>query len=134
MAYDDPVMPRIGEQERERATTALREHYVRGRLSLEELTDRIELALAARRDGDVRRALHDLPVLRPWPDLGGRAKRAATVAAVWLTWWVMSMVLFVGFVVSVAVSGLGWTNAILFPALWVGCTLLARRTVRRTRA
>ena len=126
-------MPRIGEQERERATTALREHYLRGRLSLEELTDRIEIALAARRDGDVRRALHDLPVLRPRPELVQRAKRAAVVAGVWLTWWVLSLVLFVGFVASVVVNGLGWTNAMLFPALWAGCTLLARRTARRAR-
>jgi|SRR5690242_19176042 hypothetical protein len=118
---------RVGDQERDRTATALKEHYVRGRLSVEELTDRLELALAARRDADVRRALDDLP--SPWrPEaVVRRAKRAAVVLAVWLLWCVVSLVLLVGFVVAVAVQGLTWTNALLFPALWLGCTLLARR-------
>jgi hypothetical protein len=123
-------MARIGDRERERAATALKEHFVRGRLSVEELTDRLELALAARRDKDVSRALDDLPVLWRPPEIARTAKRIAIVAAVWLVWWTASLVLLVGFIVSVALDGLTWTNAILFPALWLGCTLLARRKAR----
>lgn len=126
-------MARIGEQERERAATALKEHFLRGRLSVEELTERLEVALSARRDGDVRRALDDLPVLRRPSTLVHGVRRAAIVAGVWLTWWVLSVGLFFGFVASVVVGGLTWTNAILFPALWLGCTVLARRLARRVR-
>ena len=123
-------MALIGDRERERAATALKEHYLRGRLSVEELTDRLDVALAARRDADVRRALDDLPAAWRPPALARRAKRLAVVAAVWFLWWTASLVLLVGFVTSVALDGLGWTNGILFPALWLLATLLARRAAR----
>ena len=50
-------MALIGDRERESAVAQLHGHYLQGRLSLEELTDRLEVALGARRDGEVRRAL-----------------------------------------------------------------------------
>ena len=123
-------MALIGDRERERAASTLKEHYVRGRLSVEELTDRLEVAFAARRDTDVRRALDDLPATWRPPALARRAKRLAVIAAVWLVWWTASLILLVGFVTTVALDGLGWTNGILFPALWLLATLLARRAVR----
>jgi hypothetical protein len=123
-------MALIGDRERDRAASALKEHYLRGRLSVEELTDRLEVALAARREADVRRALDDLPAAWRPPALARRAKRVAVIAAVWLVWWTVSLILLVGFVTSVALDGLGWTNGILFPALWLLATLLARRAVR----
>ena len=126
-------MALIGDRERERAATALKEHYLRGRLSVEDLTDRLEVALAARRDADVRRALDDLPATWRPAALARRAKRLALLAAVWFLWWTASLVLLVGFVVAVALQGLTWTNALLFPALWLACTLLARRAARRAR-
>ena len=55
-----------GDSERERAAAALREHYVRGRLTLDELAGRTERVLAARSRADLRRALSGLPIL---PDL-----------------------------------------------------------------
>ncbi len=123
-------MALIGDRERERAATALKEHYLRGRISLEELGERLEVALAARRDVDVRRALDELPATWRAPRLARRAKRVAVVAAVWLLWWTASLVLLVGFVASVTLDGLSWTNGILFPALWLLATLLARRASR----
>ena len=126
-------MALIGDRERERAATTLKEHYLRGRLSVEELGDRLEVALAARYDGDVRRALHELPILWRPQAVVARARRAAVVAAVWLLWWTASLVLLTGFVIAVALRGLTWTNALLFPALWLGCTLFARRAARRAR-
>jgi uncharacterized membrane protein (DUF485 family) len=123
-------MALIGDRERERAALALREHYLRGRLSVEELTDRLEVALAARRDTDVRQALDDLPSTWRPPALARKAKRVAVIAAVWFLWWTVSLILLVGFVTSVALDGLDWTNGILFPALWLLATLLARRAAR----
>jgi len=65
--------------------------------------------------------------------MDGQPKRMAVIAAVWFLWWTASLVLLVGFVASVALDGLSWTNAILFPVLWLVCTLLARRAARRQR-
>jgi uncharacterized membrane protein (DUF485 family) len=123
-------MALIGDRERERAASALREHYLLGRLSVEELTDRLEVALAARRDTEVRLALNDLPATWRPPALARKAKRLAVIAAVCLLWWTASLILLVGFVTSVALDGLDWTNGILFPALWLLATLFARRAAR----
>ena len=53
---------RAGDLDRERATAALQEHYVGGRLTLEELSDRTGRVLAARSRAEIRRALSDLPL------------------------------------------------------------------------
>ena len=50
-----------GDSERERAAAALREAFVRGRLTLEELSSRMEVVLAARSQRELRAALAGLP-------------------------------------------------------------------------
>ena len=50
-----------GDLERERAAAALQQHYVRGRLTLDELSARTGRVLAARSTADIRRALSGLP-------------------------------------------------------------------------
>jgi hypothetical protein len=128
-------MALIGDRERERAAALLRAHYVRGRLSVEELSDRLGLALAARRDRDVRLALAELPSARIGLDaLWRSARRAAFLAAVWTLWWAASLVLLIGWVAAIVVQGLSLVNAIAFPLAWVACTFTARRVARRTRA
>jgi hypothetical protein len=128
----------IGDRERERAVALLHGHYLQGRLSLEELTERLEVALGAQRDGEVRRALAELPSVWRAPAglaaLGRAAARGAFVVAVWLLWWLTSLVLFVGFVVSVVAGGLSLTNVLVFAALWLACTVAAWRVARRRRA
>lgn len=52
---------RAGDADRERAVVALREHAVAGRLTLEELADRVGNALAAATMGDLDAVLGDLP-------------------------------------------------------------------------
>lgn len=54
---------RIGDAEREAAVTALREHYAQGRLTHEELDDRIERTLSARTGRDLALTAADLPDL-----------------------------------------------------------------------
>lgn len=51
----------IGDVERERVVSMLREHYAAGRLSLEELTRRTELALGAVYTDEAAAALAELP-------------------------------------------------------------------------
>ena len=56
---DDRI--RISDADRERATARLREHFAEGRLSPDELDERIAAALTAKTAGDVRRIMADLP-------------------------------------------------------------------------
>ncbi len=61
---------RIGDAERDVAMAQLREHFVAGRLTFDELTDRIDAALTAKTQRQIDRLMADLP--RP-----PRVRRAA---------------------------------------------------------
>lgn len=52
---------RVGDAERAEVTAALREHFAQGRLSHEELDERLGLALSARTAGELARITADLP-------------------------------------------------------------------------
>jgi hypothetical protein len=54
---------RIGDAERDAVMTALREHYAQGRLTHEELDERLELTLSARTGRELALAGADLPDL-----------------------------------------------------------------------
>ncbi|MFC7649612.1 DUF1707 domain-containing protein [Streptosporangium lutulentum] len=54
---------RIGDAEREAVMTALREHYAQGRLTHEELDERLELALSSRTGRELALVGADLPDL-----------------------------------------------------------------------
>jgi hypothetical protein len=59
---------RIGDAERDATIAKLREHFAAGRLTLDELTERIDGALAAKTQGQIDALTADLPRLRPpWP-------------------------------------------------------------------
>jgi hypothetical protein len=61
----------VGDRDRELVAVALRRHFAHGRLSVAELSDRVELALRARSRDDLNAATRDLP--RMWEDLPGIA-------------------------------------------------------------
>src|SRR5712691_10762053 len=120
--YHPMGMALIGDRERERAAGLLRSHYVRGCLTLEELGERLEVAIRARRDSEVRIALAGLPAR--WREQDARAgldavwqatQRAVFVVAVWALWWAASLVLLIGFVTSVVLQGLSLTSLVGFP-------------------
>jgi len=52
---------RIGDAERDVATAQLREHFVAGRLTFDELTERIDAALAAKTQRQIDGVMADLP-------------------------------------------------------------------------
>ena len=52
---------RIGDAERDVAMTQLREHFVAGRLTFDELTERIDAALIAKTQRQIDRLTADLP-------------------------------------------------------------------------
>lgn len=56
---DDRI--RVSDADRDRVTTRLREHFGEGRLTHDELDERISAALNAKTVGDLRRVMADLP-------------------------------------------------------------------------
>ena len=62
---------RVSDAERERVAARLREHFAEGRLSQEELDERLSAALSAKTEGDLRRVMADLPGPAPVPVPGG---------------------------------------------------------------
>jgi hypothetical protein len=71
----------VGDRERERYVALLREHYARGRLTIEEFSARSDLVLASRSYGELRGALAGLPVPFDTAALGGLAGSLARAAA-----------------------------------------------------
>ena len=80
---DDRI--RISDADREGVTARLREHFAEGRLSSDELDERITAALSAKTYGELRRTMADLPDAAlapqqarqspPWPGRPGPAFR-----------------------------------------------------------
>src|SRR5205823_5022957 len=61
---------RIGDAERDTATAELGDHYAAGRLTLDELQERVAAALSARTHGQLSRVMRDLPSLKRPPRPG----------------------------------------------------------------
>jgi hypothetical protein len=59
---------RVSDADRDRVAGLLRDHYAEGRLSADELDERLTAALEAKTSGELRRVLADLP--GPGPDRG----------------------------------------------------------------
>ena len=72
---DDDTL-RASDEQRERAAQEIREHFAAGRLTDEELSDRVQAAYAARTQGDLNAVLADLPRLPASP-----AERKAELVA-----------------------------------------------------
>jgi hypothetical protein len=75
---DDRI--RVSDADRERVTARLREHFAEGRLSQEELDERLSAALSAKTAGDLRRVMTDLPGPVPVPALAGPLRPADGLA------------------------------------------------------
>jgi hypothetical protein len=70
---------RVGDAEREAVAAQLREHYADGRLTLEELNERLDHAFAAKTRADLNAVTRDLPITpRPTVSSGTNAWQDAT--------------------------------------------------------
>ncbi len=70
---------RISDSDRDQAAARLRDYYAEGRLTAEELDERVTAALNARTAGDLRRVMADLPspaLAQPGPDVPQQAAQA----------------------------------------------------------
>jgi hypothetical protein len=136
-------MTLVGDHERERAASALRRHFVQGRLSIEELGERAELALSARSRSELGVALRDLP--RLWHGVPAfeavssataTARRGARLVAFVLlagVWAMMSLALAIAFAVTLAVFGPSLAVVIVFAGVWAGVTFVLWRPWLRSR-
>jgi hypothetical protein len=134
-------MTLVSDHDREAATVDLRRHYASGRLSLSELTERLQIALTARRRRDLAAALRELP----WSDrrdlhrIGREAsvrgtrivRRAFFLAKVVVGWAMVNVFLLVAFATVAAFHGLTLLEASMLPVAWLVTTLFAFRIARR---
>jgi hypothetical protein len=136
---DDRI--RISDADREQVAARLREHFAEGRLSSEELDERITAALSAKTVGDLRGILTDLPDPEPVPP-------QARVAAPWSgppaglfrrgpRLWPLAMF---ALIAALVIPGAGWLFLALLQfvlVLWlVACVagvVMAARFRRRMR-
>lgn len=111
---------RIGDAERERATTTLGEHYAAGRLTKEEFDERAERVSSAWFEDDLGAVFADLPHDRPAPAAARSAQtaRAGRARAVMphIMWapLVMLPVLAIGLLVVTVLVGAPWLLFMLF--------------------
>ena len=127
-----------GDSDRERATAALQEHYVGGRLTLEELSDRTGRVLAARSRAEIRRALSDLPLFGDSSELAARGRllvqsvaRGAMLVVFTGAYIVFSFVLLLVFALTLLLSGASGTALVGFLLVWLVPTYLLSRVWRR---
>jgi hypothetical protein len=128
---------RVGDAERESTATALREHYAQGRLSTDELNDRLDAAFSATTYGQLDRVTQDLPHIQPVPAApppeapvarprsGRLAARAATALVT------VALLLFVVAVVGHGANHLPRTIVTLVIAMLILRALIFRAFGRR---
>jgi hypothetical protein len=128
-------MSLVSDRERERAAAGLRRAYLSGRLSTDELAERVGIALRAREREDLRSAFVGLPPL--WHDadevrrVGRLAKRGVVLALLTIFWTLASFGLLFGFTLDVLLHGVTVFGALVYPALWLVMTALVWRAARR---
>jgi hypothetical protein len=134
--YDGAVF--AGDGDRERAAATLREHYVDGRLTLDELSERTARVLTARSRAELRSALSALPVLPGSSDLAARGRpvlQAAVRGAVLVVftglYLLFSLTLLVVLGLTLLIHGASGTALIGFLAVWLVPTYLLSRLWHR---
>jgi hypothetical protein len=133
---------RASDADRDRVADALREHYAAGRLTADELDERLTTALNARTLGELNRVLTDLPGAARVPQPGGW--RPPQSVPVWVTARrrrprVAPLVLLV-LLIALVLPGAGWVlftvlQAVLLVVLVAALagTIFAARFWRRAR-
>jgi Domain of unknown function (DUF1707) len=126
------------DSDRERATATLREHYVRGRLTTEELADRAELVVRARSRRELRRALSGLPMLPDARELAAHGRsavqlavRVAMLAVFTGAYLIFSFALLLVLAATLLVQGASPSTLVAFLLIWLVPTFLLYRLWHR---
>lgn len=128
-------MSLISARDRESAAGALRRHFVSGRLTTDELGERVRAVFQARSRDDLRQALEGLPPA--WRDgdelrrVGLLVRRSAIVAAVLAAWLFVSFLLLFVFAIAAIAHGVTTGEVFGFLVVWLAVTVLAWRAGRR---
>jgi hypothetical protein len=134
--YDGGVF--AGDRDRERAAATLREHYVRGRLSVDELSSRTGRVMTARSHAELRAALVGLPLLPDARELAahGRSVAQAAVRGAVLfvftgAYLLFSVVLLLVFALTLLIHGASMAALAGFLVVWLVPTYLLSRLWHR---
>jgi hypothetical protein len=126
------------DDDRERAAARLREQYVRGRLTIDELSDRTGRVLAARSRSDIRTALAGLPLLPDAWVLASQGRSFVQVAArgamlLFFTsvYVIFTCTLLLIFALTMLFNGATGTTLLAFLVVWLVPTYLLTRLWRR---
>jgi Flp pilus assembly protein TadB len=127
-----------GDADREHAAGRLKDHYVRGRLTADELADRTARVLAARSRADLRRAFRDLPLLpnprelgAEWRETARAAARGAMLVAFTGAYLLFCFALVLVFLVTLIVHGASLPTLLGFLAVWLVPTYALSRLWHR---
>jgi hypothetical protein len=127
----------VGDTDRDRYVALLREHYARGRLTLEEFASRSDLVLASRSYGDLRGALAGLPVPFDTTFLAGfagsltrAAARGALLVALTCAYVVFSLTLALVLVLALLLHDATTSVLLGFLVVWAVPTYLVARMWR----
>jgi hypothetical protein len=134
-------MARVGDHERERAAQQLRSHYLRGRLTEDELDERLAVALAARSHRDVRNAFDELPpawrdgveeVRAAFAETRVAVRRFGVLLAAGTVWAVVTLAVVVGLGLAALVGHVGDQAIAAVLLVWLLVTYTVVRAVRRS--
>lgn len=123
-------MSLVGDGDRERALASLRDHFVEGRLRVEEFSARCERALRARTDRELRGALADLPPASP-PAIVRVLARWAALVVLTGAWLVFSFGLLILFGLVLLIHGASPIDFAGFLLVWLVPTYFLSRQWRR---
>ena len=112
--------------ERERAAASLREHFVGGRLTLNELYERTDLVLRARSRDELRRACAGLPG-STGEAIAKTVVRGVALAVFTGAWLLFSLVLLVALLLTLLIHGATLTDLAGFLLVWLVPTYLLSR-------
>jgi len=124
----------VGDRERDRAANELARHYREGRLTADELAQRLETALRARNGAQLRSALRELPAAWSRFDVVRTARNAAIVAATLVALMLWNAVLLIAFVAWLASNGPSLGALLGFPLVWAAVSWLLWHASSRRRA
>ena len=125
-------MQLAGDVDRERAAASLRDHFVRGRLTLDELSERTEMVLRARSRRELRRPLRGLPLWSPRA-AAESFTRAVTLVVFTGAWLMFSFMLLAVLGLTLIIHGATGTELLAFLIVWLVPTYLLSRLWRRPR-
>jgi uncharacterized protein DUF1707 len=136
---------RASDADRDKAAAALREHCAQGRVTVEELNDRLESVYSARTLGDLQRVtadlpeedLYELPVpswrsSTPARGVSGGTVQWTRMRAGWATYGSVNLVCFVIWLITAVSSGVWYPWWLWVAGPW-GAVMLGGQIFDRSR-